>query len=402
MRGSRWLCTLGLLCLLACGDDDPFKPEDKTLYTVPGDFATIRAAIDHAGDGDTILVAAGTYTEQGNSNLGVRGKAMALIGPSGPDSTVIEGAISFMEQEERGCLLKGFTITGSSGVYCAGVRITIEDCIIDRNGSYKGGGVLVAGSSATIRGCRISNNSSEYWGGGIYCEDSGVIVENCTIVSNSGLGGGGIALRDLTPDGPDDYLKVKNCTIVGNYIIYGVAGGVDVNGGSLDMEDCIVAGNKASLTGGGGISVEDCTARIMSTTIASNRADSYGAGLAVGSAARSTSAEVERCIIWNNCSPSGNNLWVGGGASVRLTCCAVDSTGFDVRGHLEIVGDQVWSDPLFHDPDPCGLSEEGDYSVSVNSPCTPDNSPCGDLIGAPVADTSKTHLGQRASQEAEP
>jgi hypothetical protein len=206
----------------------------------------------------------------------------------------------------------------------------------------------------------------------------------------------------LTTDGPD-YLRVKDCTIMGNRITYGEGAGLDVSGGTVEVDRCLIVGNSASMTGGGGVTVDDCAARIVSTTIASNRTASYGGGLSIGSSARTTTVEVERCIIWNNCSRSGSNLWVSGGASVRLSCCAVDSTGIEVRtGHLEIIGDQVWSDPLFHDPAPCGLSDEGDYNVSADSPCSPENSPCGELIGAPVADTSKTHLGQRASQEAEP
>ena len=53
---------------------------------VPGDSATIQGAIDTASDGDTVQVAAGTYTE----NINFNGKNISVIG-AGPDLSIIDG-----------------------------------------------------------------------------------------------------------------------------------------------------------------------------------------------------------------------------------------------------------------------------------------------------------------------
>jgi hypothetical protein len=387
LRWGRWLCGLGLLSVLACGDEDPVRPEDKTLYRVPGDFSVIETAIGHAETGDTILVGPGVWKGSGNRNLVIRGKPLVIVSECGPDSTIIDCErtgrgfviLGYMGQERDGYVLSGFTIRrgGEGGIYCVDAGIRIADCRIERNVAETGGGIFVESSSATIVDCRISNNWSRYQGAGINCEDSGVTVENCVIVSNFGIGGGGIASIDVTTDGPD-YLRVKNCTIMGNEITFGVGGGVEVSGGSLEIEACLIAGNVAGSTYAGGIYVANCVGRIASTTIASNLAATFGGAVVVSTGAN---IALERCIIWNNCSPQSNVLRISPDASARLVCCALDSMGIDARGELEIVGDQVWSDPLFCDPAPCGRRVEGDYSVRIDSPCMPGKSPCAELIG---------------------
>ena len=55
------MCALPVLCSSVIAGD----------VHVPGDFATIQAAVNGASDGDRILIARGTYTERVISPAGI-------------------------------------------------------------------------------------------------------------------------------------------------------------------------------------------------------------------------------------------------------------------------------------------------------------------------------------------
>ena len=98
------------------------------VINVPGDQPTIQAAINSAVDGDTVLVAEGTYYE----NIDFKGKAIVVAShfltdgdETHVDSTIINGSHSsdpsqgsvvyFASGEDTTSVLCGFTITGGTG-----------------------------------------------------------------------------------------------------------------------------------------------------------------------------------------------------------------------------------------------------------------------------------------------
>src|SRR3972149_6102651 len=86
---GRWpAASLLLLLLLGLGGTSaPHRAGAQGLtLTVPTDYSTIQAAINAAFPGDTVLVLAGTYTENITIN-----KAITLTSDAGPGATIIDG-----------------------------------------------------------------------------------------------------------------------------------------------------------------------------------------------------------------------------------------------------------------------------------------------------------------------
>ena len=134
-----------------------------TIY-VPGEYPTIQEGIDATVDGDTVLVADGTYTRDGNKNLDYNGKAITVKSENGADETIIdcEGdgrGFYFHSEEGLDSILEGFTIQNGS--------------------AEEGGGIYCNSSSPTITNCTIERNTASGFlgdGGGIFCKTTVFII----------------------------------------------------------------------------------------------------------------------------------------------------------------------------------------------------------------------------------
>jgi len=83
----------------------------QATINVPKDQPTIQAGINAAQNGDTVLVAPGTYKEA----IDFKGKAITVISSGGAASTIIDGTnqpfvVTFQTNEGRSSVLSGFTI----------------------------------------------------------------------------------------------------------------------------------------------------------------------------------------------------------------------------------------------------------------------------------------------------
>ncbi len=119
-----------------------------TLY-VPSQYPTIQAGINSAVNGDTVLIADGTYTGSGNINLDFGGRAIVVMSENGPENCIIDCQRSgrgfyFHSGETASSIVKGLTIING---YVDSQPIPY----------YKGGGIYCGDSSPTISRCHILN-----------------------------------------------------------------------------------------------------------------------------------------------------------------------------------------------------------------------------------------------------
>jgi hypothetical protein len=99
-----------------------FSAHAKIIH-VPADLSTIQAGINSAVNGDTILVAPGTYYE----HINFIGKAILVKSEKGADSTIINKLydgftlVVFNSGENNNSIIDGFTVqnaknsTGNGG-----------------------------------------------------------------------------------------------------------------------------------------------------------------------------------------------------------------------------------------------------------------------------------------------
>ncbi|MCJ7824721.1 MAG: right-handed parallel beta-helix repeat-containing protein, partial [Anaerolineales bacterium] len=191
---------------------------------VPQDYPGIQAAIDAAADGDTVLVAPGTYYE----TIDFLGKAITVESETIPEETIIDAGgagsvVTFDSEEGRDSVLRGFLIRGGHIDYFGGglniwyASPTIENNIIEDNYSHSGGGISVYYGSPLIRDNRIIANESKYYGGGIDVSGRGeaqiisnLIEGNRTSYSCSDCGGGGIMLGGSEPRVEGNIIRWNN------------------------------------------------------------------------------------------------------------------------------------------------------------------------------------------------
>ncbi len=342
---------------------------------VPSQYATIQAAIDASVNGDTVIIADGTYTGTGNKNLDFGGKAITVRSENGPDVCIIDCQTSgrgfyFHSSETSNSIVSGLTIKNG--------RIVSNESQVPA----VGGGIYCSTSSPAIINCTITNNvakgyddsmgglwGGEAYGGGLYCESGcNPTIANCTIINNSAQGGEG-GWDD--PAGPPE----ESCGENGGSA-YG--GGIYCYGGTI--QNCVITNNTAiggppgadqdchhpvyGYAYGGGI-YSNSAANITNCTIASNDAQSPAGAYGDGINGTTGGAVITNCIVWGN----GDDLY---NCSATYSCIEDGDTG---TGNIST--------------DPCFVSGPlGNYYLSQIAAGQATNSPCVD-VGSDTAIAAK-------------
>jgi parallel beta-helix repeat protein len=266
------------------------SPLHATIIHVPGDSTTIQGGINGAIDGDTVMVAPGTYHEH---DIDFFGKAITVMSTDPEDSAVVASTIVdgdslgvifyFHSNEDTFCVLAGLTITGGSNNY--------------------GGGISCESSSPTIIFNNLTGNSAIQYGGGIYLWDSDPIITNNTITENRADRGGGILCSHYS------YPKIENNVIEGNVgVRYG--GGIYNAQSSPSIIHNIISGNSTDQSSGihgGGIYCEGSISPIIyNNIITDNFASARGGGIYCGS---HNESNISYNYISRNMASSGGGIF---------------------------------------------------------------------------------------------
>ena len=149
------------------------------------DIPTIQAGIQIALPGDSILLAPGVFTGEGNRDIDLMGKELTIISQHAhPESVIIDCAASPAEPhtgfiaaagETGATCIKAITITGGyaaagGGIYCGGgAKPLLSNIIFRQNCAELGGGLYCNASSPEIISATFFDNEGTVHGGGIYC-----------------------------------------------------------------------------------------------------------------------------------------------------------------------------------------------------------------------------------------
>ncbi|MFG0318815.1 MAG: right-handed parallel beta-helix repeat-containing protein [Planctomycetota bacterium JB042] len=371
----RPLVPTALLASLVLGS----APLRAATLLVPSQYPTVQAAIDAAANGDTVLVAAGTYLGPGNRDLDPQGKAITIRGAQGSASTILDVS-GTASQPHRGFVLTsggaflvidGFTVrngrhtdgggiliqgavtakfrdlvveqcvadgVGGGMAVAGGAGPTFEQCVFRFNQAIEGGGVRVGEHCVvSMTGCEITDNGATVRGGGLYVDAyfsppgaTLVSLLGCDIDRNVGADlGAGVVWH-----GPVS-ATMTGCRLRDNV----TSGGAPRWGGGLvaqfaadvTLDDCEVSGNTAA-RGGGVFLQQDAVVRLVDCDVLSNHATDTGGGVDMNGQGTplATTLEMDDCLLEGNTAASfgaGLNVSLPVVANVRTTTFRANVVG---------------------------------------------------------------------------
>jgi len=331
-----------------------------------GDFFDIQSAIDCATCGDTICVRAGSYSGSENTEISFSGKSVYLVSEEGPGSTIIDCG-----HEARGFLIdvpvraqliiEGFTIRNAATT--------------STEWPYNcGGGMLLMGTSPTIRNCVFDGCTASSAGGGLGCLWASPIVEDCEFWScvATGSGGGAVVCYD------DFSGRFTRCKFMGNWGENQGGGLWCYAGPTPTIEECTFVGNATLFDGGAMALWEMPSAVITNCTLNEN-----GGGNVGGIDFYYAAGQVTNTIIANGY--DGFAVDCSGADSPSFQHCCLYGNAFNdsLCGSYQGMGN-MWADPLFCDV------VDWTYHLQDCSPCAGTGLGGGDIgawgVGCPCGD----------------
>ena len=225
-----------------------------TISVSPGSN-TLKAAYDSASEGDTLVLADGTYTGTYSSGVFTAYQKGMTIRAQNAGQVILngQGARRVMTINAAALVLEGLKITlgNAGGDHGGGLRVlatgsaTLTNCDIYENTASNGGGISAQDSSVSLTDCNIYKNTA-WWGGGVYTTGTAgtsksITITNCNIYENTANQGAGIRIAETIVTLTGCYVYKNTGTTLG--------GGISAVAGALVLRSTTFWDNTASASG---------------------------------------------------------------------------------------------------------------------------------------------------------
>jgi len=339
---------LALLCLLN-GAPPVAHADPGDLFASPGGAGTacsqaqpcpLQTALGQSISGDTIYLAAGTYTGSGGAVVTVT-KSITLAGgwDSAAAGPIMRDPDTYVSKLDGQGQRRAVYVNGSISAVLDGLHLFNGEA--DNN--QGGAGVYAAiGSNLVLNGCHVYSNTAHIYGvgGGVAIRGSVTMTENRiygNIVTGTHANGAGIALgivNSAVLSGNQIYDNISyapasslgggglliyrsNATLVNNDIYHNTTsasgGGVHINETSTNkviLENNRIYGNTAKY--GGGLIAGDCTVTMTGNLVY----DNVG-GLGGGLRLLISNVTLVNNVVVDNQGGGGGGIHIGG-SDVRM------------------------------------------------------------------------------------